>query len=67
MRTARRVHIAITAALCLAVAGIASFVFAVAVSAADLLSKPSPIASATGASPPSPAPARPHHKRGCRA
>eukprot|EP00965_Chrysotila_dentata_P074686 2467425-Pleurochrysis_carterae.AAC.1 len=64
MCATRRVPIVITTAVCLAVASIATFVFAVAISAADLLSQPSPIVIATGASPPPTAPARP---RGCRA
>eukprot|EP00965_Chrysotila_dentata_P057267 1899514-Pleurochrysis_carterae.AAC.1 len=59
-RAARRVIIALSAAVCLAVAGIASFVHAVAVSAAYLLLP-------TAASPPALAPARPHHERGRRA
>eukprot|EP00965_Chrysotila_dentata_P019594 651050-Pleurochrysis_carterae.AAC.1 len=67
MRTARRAFIDVTAAVCLAVAGIASFVLAIAAFAADLLSQSVPIASATAASPPTSTSARPRHKRGFRA
>eukprot|EP00965_Chrysotila_dentata_P019448 646600-Pleurochrysis_carterae.AAC.1 len=79
MHTARRVFVFVTAAVCLAVAGIASVVLAVSVAAAGLLPQPAPIASllpspidhqstlaTTTAIPSAPAPARPHRQRGCR-